>query len=220
MLNVRHIPFRLDRLENVLRVVALIRTKMLLAVGSLFDDMNHQIIHRPFVMFICTRDMDRQGSTSFIHQKMDFCSQFGAIRRIFAGFSASQRCWDHFAIHRLPFPANFHLTGVIIDHHFEQLIKNSFLLLGLKPLVQGAARHLEPFPFDRFPLESAPQNIPDAVDHISIVYTRSSRTVLFPTFGKMLLEFLPQFWRQLLEVYRSGFCAILIHGVRVRFVWL
>ena len=218
MLNMRYIPFCFDKLENVLRVVGLIRTKMLLAVGSLFDDMNYQIIDRPFVMFISTCDMDRQGSTAFIHQKMNFCSRFGAIRRIFAGLSAAKWREDHFAVHRLPHPANFHLVGIIINHDLKQLIENSFLLPGLKPLMQSAARYLEPFPLHRFPLASAPQNVPDAVDHISIVYARSSRSVLFPPFGKMLLEFLPQFWQQLMEVYRSAFCAILIHGVRVRFV--
>ena len=75
----------------------------------------------------------------------------------------------------------------------------------LKPLMQSAARYLELFPHHRFSLAFAPQNVPDAVDHISIVYVRSSRSVLFPTFGKMLLEFLPQFWRQQVEVYRSAF---------------
>lgn len=212
MLDMRHIAFGFDKLENVRRIISLISTEMLLRIGSLLDDMHHQIIDRPFVMFIRTRDVDRQGSTALIHQKMNFRSRFGAIRRILASFTPSQGCWNHFAVHRLPFPADFHLSGVIVNHHFEQLIENASLLPGLKSLVQGAARHLEPFPFDRFPLASAPQNIPDAVDHIPIVHPRSSWSIPLPTFGKMLLEFFPQLGRQLMEVNGSGFCVILVHG--------
>ena len=139
MLDMRHIPFCFDKLKNVFRVVALICAEMLLRVGSLLDDMNHQIIDRPFVMFICARDMNCQRSASLIHQQMNFRSRFGSIGRIFTGFFSSQWGWNHFAVHRLPLPADFHLAGLRIDHHFEQLIENSLLLPGLKSFVQGTA---------------------------------------------------------------------------------
>lgn len=195
----RDIPFRFDELKNVLIVIALIRTKMLLGVGSLLDNMHHQIINRPFVMFVGPCDMNCQGSATFIDQKMNFCTRFGTIRWIFTGLCSAQWRWNHFPVHRLPFPANFLLASVIIDHHFEQLIEHPFLLPGLKSLVQGAARHLEPFPFDCLPLASTPKNKPYAIDDIAVVDAGSP----WPTsllFGKKFLDFPPKLGRYLMEV--------------------
>jgi hypothetical protein len=93
---------------------------------------NDQIIHRPFVVSVGSGEVNGQRSTFFIHQNMDFGSRFAAIGWILPGLTTSQGSWNHFTVHRLPFPANFLLVSIVFHQYLEQLVENPFVLPRLK----------------------------------------------------------------------------------------
>jgi hypothetical protein len=211
MLDVRLVVMRFDKLVDILRVIALVGTEVLLRKRSLSHDLDHQIIRRPFVMLIGSRDMDRQGRTACIHQKVNFASRFAAIGRIFAGFFSAEWRWHRLAVHRLPFPADSQLAGIVAHHDLEQLVKDTRLLPGLKAFMQGTTGNLKPLSLHGFPLTAGPQHEPDAVDDIPVVDSRPAGSNFLRRLGKLLFEFLPQFGRNLMIIYRPGFCVILVH---------
>ena len=125
MLDVGDVMFQTHKDMHILVVIAFVRTKVLFAVRPLGDNVNDQIIDRPFVMFVGTSDKYGQGSSPFIHQEMNFAARFGSIGRIFACFRAAQGRRAHHAIDRLPFPANPTFPGIELDHLLEQLLEQS-----------------------------------------------------------------------------------------------
>src|SRR5688500_13950336 len=133
---------------HIFKIITTVCTKMLLAVGSLGDDVHNQVLHRPFVMFVGAGNPDCQGSAYLIDKQMDFATQFTAIRWVFACFCTSQRSWAHHAVDRLPFPMDPTFTGIILDDGFEQFFKQTLCLPGLKPLMQHTTGGAKPFFFN------------------------------------------------------------------------
>ena len=211
MLDMINVSCQVDDLVNIIVIIAFVTTEVLFLIRSLDDDGDHQIIGRPLVMLVGTANVNGQRSAMFVHQQMNFAAQFATIGRILARFRPTQGSSTRFAIHRLPFPANFAFPGVELDHDFEQLVKYTGFFPGLKALMQNAAGNMEPFLLDRFPLAASPQDIPDAVDHISVIHPRSSRLYPLGWFRNVLLQLAPKFARDLVIVNILRFCVILIH---------
>jgi hypothetical protein len=74
MFDVLNVISQSDKNMHIFVVVAFISTKMLLAVRAFCNDVNDQIIRRPFVMLICACYENRQWCATFIHQKMNFAA--------------------------------------------------------------------------------------------------------------------------------------------------
>lgn len=58
MFDMRLISLLLNKLLHILIIVALISTEMLFTIGPLDHDMDDQVFHRPFVMFIGPGNVD------------------------------------------------------------------------------------------------------------------------------------------------------------------
>ena len=86
VLNMFNVIPETNKLMYVFIVVAFVSTKMLLSMRTFGNDVNNQVIGRPFVMFIRTRDKNCEWRTAFIHQQMNFTAQFTAVGWIFASF--------------------------------------------------------------------------------------------------------------------------------------
>ena len=74
MLDVFDIVVQSNELMHIVEIIAFISAEMLLTVWTFGDDVNNQVIGRPFVMFVRASDPNCQGSTVFIHQEMDFAA--------------------------------------------------------------------------------------------------------------------------------------------------
>jgi hypothetical protein len=74
MLDVGDVIMQTHKDMDIFVVIAFICAKVLFAVGAPGDNVNNQVIGGPLVMFISTRNQDGQGSSSFIHQEMNFAA--------------------------------------------------------------------------------------------------------------------------------------------------
>ena len=93
---------------------------------------------------------------------------------VFFGLLPAQGGSHHLTVRRLPLPTNVLLTRIEEHDDFEQLVNESSFRLFYKSLMQRAAEHMKPLAFDRFPLASGPQDIPDAVDHIPNIHPQTT----------------------------------------------
>ena len=59
MLDMRLVTLFFDKLVDIFRVIAFIGTEVLFGIGALYHDLDHEIICRPFVMLVSSRDVDR-----------------------------------------------------------------------------------------------------------------------------------------------------------------
>jgi len=184
------VALRLHKLVDIRVIIAFVQAHILFAVRTLNHDVDHQVIHRPFVMLVGSRDMHRQRSAAFVDQQMDFCPRFAPIRRVSPGFCTAQGGRHHLAVRRLPFPANLLLSGIEANDYLEQFVKNARPRPFLEALMQGAAGDVEPLALDRFPLAARPQHIPDAINHIPLLHPRSTGSTPFGL-GQMLLQLSP-----------------------------
>lgn len=212
MFDVGLITLAVNKLVNILKIVTFVCTQVLLRIRSFDNNMDDQIINRPFIMFICSSNMNCEWRSSFINQNMDFGSRFCSICRIFARFFTSQRCRNHFAVHRLPFPTDSLLSCIKFHHHFEKLIEKARSFPGLKSFMQGTAGYMKPFSIDRFPLTPCPQHIPDAINDIPIIDSWPPWPSHFRRLWKMFFEFPPKLRGDRLKINFSRFCVILFHG--------
>ncbi len=199
---------------NIRIVIASIGTQMLLTRWAWHHDRENQVIGRPFVVFVGARDMNGQRRAPFIHQNVGFAPLFGSIGRVLSRLIAAQRCRTRFAINRLLFPADALLTRVEADQGLEHFLPDPSLLPRLKTLVQHAAGHIKPVAMYSFPLAAGPQNVPNAIDHVSIVHGRSSRASFRRWFRQMFLDAASQWTRNVKIVHIFRFYARLFcHGV-------
>ncbi len=101
MFNVGHIPFLLDKLEDIGAVIALVKTPMLLdgiRVRAWHNNRDDHLIDQPLVMRVRAGNVDRQRSATPIDQNMNFTAALAAVYRTLACVFATQRGWTGFAI--------------------------------------------------------------------------------------------------------------------------
>jgi hypothetical protein len=176
-----------------------------------------QVVRRPFIMRICSRDVYGQRRTSFIDQPVNLAALFAAVRRIAACFVTAQRGRTAFTVNRLPFPFDFAFLGIEFHHDLHNPVENAKLLPGLEPFMQGAAAHAEPVPMDRFPLTAGPHHIPNPIEYRSIICRWSPSPTLFRLFGQYFLDFAPQRARlaKVIDIFR--FWGSIVTQVASRF---
>ena len=78
---------------DILIIVAFVSAQMLfdlLRVGALNDERYDEVIRRPLVMFVGTRDVKQKSEALFIDQKMYFAASFASVGWVFARFFATQ----------------------------------------------------------------------------------------------------------------------------------
>jgi hypothetical protein len=102
--------------------------------------------------------MNRNLSSSTSHHSPSNPLPLLAAITSFVNYKTAQGRGDHFAVARLPFPVNPAFPRIILDHHLEQLIKQAYLLPGLKAFMQHTTRHLKPSSINRFPLAPSLQS--------------------------------------------------------------
>ncbi len=195
-------------------IVSSISTKVLFTRRSGYDDRENQVVSRPFVVFVRSRDVHRQRRSAFIHQNVNLAAAFGSIRRIFARILAAQRRRARLAVDRLPLPSYVPLTSVEADHGLEDFLPDPGLLPRLETLVQHTAGHAKPVTMDCFPLTARPQDVPDAIDDGSIVNPRTSSSSLLWLSRQVFFDTSPQRTGDAKVVHIFRFCATLLsHGV-------
>jgi hypothetical protein len=62
----------------------------------------------------------------------------------------------------------------------------------LEAIMQDTATHPKPILMNRLPLAARPQDIPNSIQHRSVISTRSTRLTLFGGARKQFLDLLPQ----------------------------
>ena len=192
---------------NIRIVITFIRTQVLFTRWSRHDDRENQVVGRPLVVLVCSGDMYGQRGASFIHQNMDFTAAFCPIGRILTGLLTPQWRWTRFAVDGLPFPLDVALSCIEAHQRLKHFFPDARPLPGLKPLMQDAAGNVEPVPMDSFPLTVGPQNVPNAVNNIPIIYGRPSRPTLLRWLGQMFLDTTPQWPWDVKVVHSFRFCA-------------
>ena len=58
MFDVLNVIAQADKLMDIFVVITFIRTKVLLTIRAFYNNMDEQIIRRPFITFICTSDVN------------------------------------------------------------------------------------------------------------------------------------------------------------------
>lgn len=213
MLDVPGIALLLNKLMDIFKIIAFIRTHMLNRSRSSHHNLQDQIIQRPFVMHIGSRDPHGQWSAALIHQKMDLAAGFGSIGRIITRICAAQRRWTRTAVHRLPFPQDVFLPTIKAQHRAEELIPKAQPLPGLKAFMQDTAGDTEPIFVNGFPLAARPEDIPEAIQDCMIGFAGPSRTRKTGLFGKVLFGNPPKLRRDTKEVHLRRFYGMLFHDV-------
>jgi hypothetical protein len=210
----------LDKLTDIDKIIAFISTEMLFSFRAFDDNRDNQIIRRPLVMFIGTRQDDSQGCTALIHQNMDLAAPFTSIGRVLPGLFTTQRGGTAFTVNRLPSPLDFPSLGVELGHDPHDLVEDTQLLPGLEALMQRAAAHPKLVFVHGLPLTPGPQDIPDAVQHGSIIGAWSPWPTLLRRFGQNLLDLAPQGSGHLkvIDIFRF-LGRVLTHGAP-RFRWV
>jgi hypothetical protein len=175
--------------------------------------MQDQIVQRPFVMLIGSRDPNSQWSAALVDQNMDFAALFGPIGGIIARIAAAQWRWTRATVHRLPLPQDPFSAAVEIQHRAKDLLPDAFLLPGLKAFMQDAAGDAKPTGMNRLPLTASPQDVPDAIHNGTIRFSGSSWPRWSRLFGKVLFRNAPQLARNTEKVRLLRFCGMLFHDV-------
>ncbi len=171
-------------------------------------------------MFIGSRQHHRQGRTALIYQDVDFAAAFAPIGGVLPGLLTAERRGTAFTVNRLPFPLDFPLLGVELNHDPHDLSEDALALPGLEAFVQGTAAHAKPPFVYRFPLTPCPQHIPDAIQDRAIIGGWSSRTALLRRFGQDFLDLAPQGARHLKVIDVFRFWGRVFTHVASRFRWV
>jgi hypothetical protein len=213
MLDVAGVALLSNKLMDIFKIVAFIRTHMLIRSRSSHRNMQYQVVQRPFVMHIGSGDPHRQRSSALIHQNMDLAARFGSIGGVIACIRASQRRWTRTTVHRLPFPQDMFLPAIKAQHRSEDRIPEAQLLPGLKAFVQNTAGDTEPIFMNGFPLAARPQDVPQAIHHGVVGFPGSAWTRRTGLFGKVLFGDPPKLRRDTKEVHLRRFYGMLFHDV-------
>ena len=177
---------------NIRIIVASIGTEVLFTRRTPYDDRENQVVSRPFVVLVRSRDVHGQRRPPFIDQNVNLASAFGPIGRIFARILSAQRRGTRFTIGRLPLPSDVPLASIETDQRSERLLPDSSALPGLEALVQHAARNAEPVAMHCFPLTARPKDVPNPVDDRTIVGWRATGPSFLWLLGQMFLDASPQ----------------------------
>jgi hypothetical protein len=213
MFNVLGIALFSNELMDIRKIIAFVCAHMLVRSGTLYHNMQDQIVQRPFIMQIGSRDPNCQRSTALIDQNMDLAALFGSIGGIIARIAAAQRRWTRTTVHRLPLPQDPFSTAIEIQHRAKDLLPDAFLLPGLKAFVQDTAGDAKPTSMNRLPLTACPQNVPDAIHNSMVRFSGSSGTRWSCLFGKVLFRNAPQLARNTEIVHLLRFYGMLFHDV-------
>jgi hypothetical protein len=182
MFNVRHIAFLFDKLMDIRKVIAFIKTHMLLdlyGIRSRHNNRDNHFIDQPLVMGVRARNIDSQGSAAPIHENVDFTASLAAVHRTFAGIFASQRRWTRFAIDGLPRPLDTSALVIKLRELPHQTLKYATVLPFLKTVMDRRTTHAKPVLVDCFPLATCPQHIPDPIHHSSVIRSFSPWSFVF-----------------------------------------
>lgn len=139
-----NITLFLDEHVHIPAVVRLVYTKVLCARRVPDQNGQNQGRHIPLVVLVGTRHMNRQRRASLVDQDVDLAAKVSAIRRILSGISATQRSRTAAAVDRLPHPTNVASAIIVSQHRSQNVLKDSLLRPGLKPLMDHTAAHAEP----------------------------------------------------------------------------
>ena len=161
----------------------------------------------PLVMLIGATDVDGQRCTPLIDQNVDFGAQFGAIGRVFARLTATQRRSTRPAIHGLPAPLNATLTAIELDQGLKDLVPDAQFLPSLEPLMQHAAGNTKPVTMHSLPLAAGPQDVPNPIQYGPIANARPARLGWRRFRRQLALHPAPQIARHLVVVHRCRFCG-------------
>jgi hypothetical protein len=164
----------LHKLMDVGKIITFIGTEMLFGLRAFDDNRDNEIIRRPLVVLIGSRQHHDQGSTALVHQDVDLAAPFAPIGWILPGLLTTQGGRTAFTVNRLPCPLDFPFLGVELDHDLHNLVEDTQLLPSLEAFMQRAAAHPKPVFVDRLPLASGPQHIPDPVQYGPVIRSGSS----------------------------------------------
>jgi hypothetical protein len=213
MLDMRGILRLFKRLVDIIVIVAFVRTQMLLnffRVRSLDYNREDEVVGRPFVMLVGGCQMDCQRRAKFIYQNVDFGSTLASVGRILACFFTTKWGRARLAINRLPFPANSLYLSIIQHHLGQRRLKNAQFPPQLETVVEGGATYTKPTSLNRFPLASRPHDVPDAVQHCSIIGWRAAWQTRSFAYWKQMLNPVPQFIRHFKVVHVFRFCVTIL----------
>jgi len=186
---------------------------MLLRRRTFDDNMNDQIIQRPFIMLVSSGDPNGQWCAPLIYQDMDFAALLGSIGGVGSRVTSTQRRRTRATVHRLPLPADVLLTTIKAQHRPKNGLPNTLLAPGLKAFVQYTAGNTKPTGVQGFPLATCPQNEPNAVQYGMVGFTRTTRAGFLCLFGKVLFRNAPHRARHSTIFDVLGFCDMLFHDV-------
>ncbi len=219
----RDVALLLNELMDILIVIATIHAEMLFTIIWMWarnDNRDNQLISGPFVMTVGARDMYRQRGTALVNQQVDLAPLFAPVCWISAGLFAAQRRWTAFAINRLPVPLDVPFPGIEPDHNLHNSRKDACLLPRLETVMQGTAANSKPILVNRFPLTARPQDIPDAIQDISIVRWWSPSATLPGWLGKHLSDLPPQRVWHAIVVNIFRFWGSIVAQEASRFRWV
>ena len=195
---------------DIVKIISFIQTKMLLFCRTWDHNGEDQVIHRPFVVLVCTGKMHRQRRATFINLDMDLGPTFTSVSGIASRCVSAQGCRDRFTVDSLPFPTNSALPIVEANHRLQHLVPDALLLPCLEPFVQDTAGNTEPIAMDGFPLAAGPQNVPEAMDNGPIVSSGAAWSAFWGRFGQMFFDAPPQWAGDTEVVDILGFLFILV----------
>lgn len=219
MFDMSNITFLLDKLMDIRKIIAFIKTHVLfdcLRLRTWDDNRDDDFIDQPFVMDIGSSNVGGQGCATSIHQKMNFAAALGSVYRTFTRIIAAQWGWTRFAINGLPGPLDTSLSFVKLRKFTHQTLKNAALLPFLKTVMDRRTTYPEPVPMYRFPLTTCPQHIPYPVYYATIVGAFSPWPLALWLFRQYPLQPSPQrsWYLKIIDILWF-FAMILVQDVSV-----
>ena len=170
-------------------IVALVCTQVLIFRRSPNHNMQNQVIERPFIVLIGSRDPNGQQSAALIDQNMDFAALFGSISGMIVRITVTQGRRTRTTVHRLPFQRDMFSAAIEIQQRAKDLLPNARLLPGLKALMQDTAGDAKPTTVNRLPMTSCPEDLPNAVQNGVIGFSGTPGTGKPRLFGKVLFRY-------------------------------
>jgi len=91
MFDMGDVTFGEHKSMHVFIAIPFIATQMLLRRWALNGDMNDQVIQRPFVMLVGSRNPGGQRSAALVHQKVNFTALLGSVSGIGSRVTPAQQ---------------------------------------------------------------------------------------------------------------------------------
>jgi len=171
-------------------------------------------------MLIGSSHPNGQGCTPLVNQNVNFAALFGAVCRVVASITTSQRGWARTAIHSLPLPMDVSTATIKSQHCSKDILPEALSLPSLKTFMQDATRDAEPVLVDGFPLTTCPQDVPNPIQGRSVGFPGATWSRLLCWLGKVLLDNAPQRAWYAEVVHSFRLCGMLFHDAsRLLMVW-